>query len=207
MNYEFDVPDGVEVVTDSCDEVKASYRGLWIKITLNRDDDMGPPWEEHDGHGPVSEWTSRDKRPGERVLSSHWHGDNPSRRYYDVEEATEIAKRDGWGIHPDSVDDYDSLTRGQIVAKAVENDFKFLKGWCNDEWYWIWYGLVVEDEDGEEIHESSLGGIDDWGYAVEEALSEAVSEIDSHLEEVETQKHAAWVKEVTDELQYSYVSY
>lgn len=38
--------------------------GHTLKIEVERDDDMGPPWAEHDGHGPVSEWERRDKRRG-----------------------------------------------------------------------------------------------------------------------------------------------
>ena len=33
-------------------------------ITIESDDMHGNPWEEHDGHGPVSEWTTRDRLPG-----------------------------------------------------------------------------------------------------------------------------------------------
>lgn len=57
-------------------------------------DDKGAPWDEEAGHGPVSDWTTRDKRPGERVLSS----DHGSKRFYDVAEANRIAKREGWGL-------------------------------------------------------------------------------------------------------------
>ena len=32
-------------------------------------DDATPPWERDDGTGDVSEWTTRAKRPGERVLN------------------------------------------------------------------------------------------------------------------------------------------
>lgn len=67
--------------------------GYVVTATVVRDDDMGAPWENEDGHGPVSRWTSRPKRPGERVLNV----DRGSYRYYDFAEAVKIAKRDGWG--------------------------------------------------------------------------------------------------------------
>ena len=54
------------------------------------DDDAEPPWDREDGQGPVSNWTDRVKEPGERTLCE----DGGSRRYYDVQEATRIAKRD-----------------------------------------------------------------------------------------------------------------
>lgn len=65
-----------------------------FRIDVHDDQDMGAPWENADGHGPVSDWTTRDKRPGEWVLSS----DRGSKRYYDAQEANRIAERDGWGL-------------------------------------------------------------------------------------------------------------
>ncbi len=51
------------------DTVEVEHEGFTLRATVHRDDDMREPWREHDGHGIVSEWTSRDKRPGERILN------------------------------------------------------------------------------------------------------------------------------------------
>lgn len=63
------------------------------------DSDMGAPWEESDGHGPVSERRDPEtKRPGERPL-----GESDRQGYvrlYDWQEAIAMAKRDGWGWLP-----------------------------------------------------------------------------------------------------------
>lgn len=62
------------------------------------DSDTGAPWDEHDGHGPVSDWKPREsKRPGQRPIGDSDHG---STRFYDWQEATKLAKRDGWGWLP-----------------------------------------------------------------------------------------------------------
>jgi hypothetical protein len=37
--------------------------GLTFRVTVERDEDMGEPWKEHDGHGVVSNWTTRSKSP------------------------------------------------------------------------------------------------------------------------------------------------
>lgn len=66
--------------------------------TIERDEYMGAPWEEHDGHGVVSDWTSRDKRPGEMILSEDSR--DCSKRFYDFAESCRIARRDGWGSLP-----------------------------------------------------------------------------------------------------------
>ena len=79
------------------DKVSIKVGKLTVTARIERDDDMGPPWKVHDGHGPVSEWRPRDsKRPGERVLNE----DRGSCRFYDWQEAVKIAKRDGWGFLP-----------------------------------------------------------------------------------------------------------
>lgn len=67
--------------------------GFELAVTIEPDSDSGAPWEESDGHGPVSDWTTRDKAPGELVLSH----DRSAKRFYDYAEACRIARRDGWG--------------------------------------------------------------------------------------------------------------
>jgi hypothetical protein len=78
------------------DAITVSMGGFDVTAKIEADEDSGAPWKRDDGHGPVSDWTGREKRPGERVLSE----DRTSKRYYDFEEAVKIAKRDGWGWLP-----------------------------------------------------------------------------------------------------------
>lgn len=73
---------------------------LTISAMIEHDSDHGAPWDECDGHGPVSEWTRRAKRPGEFVLNR----DRDSFRYYDFQEACRIARRDRWGVSPYRMD-------------------------------------------------------------------------------------------------------
>jgi hypothetical protein len=42
--------------------------GLTFSVEVQNDGDPREPWKESDGHGVVSEWTRRDKAPGERVM-------------------------------------------------------------------------------------------------------------------------------------------
>lgn len=127
--------------------------GFTIKARTEYDDDSTPPWKRSEGHGPVSEWTDRKKEPGERVLCS----DRSSFRYYDVSEAVQIAKRDGWDAPP-----YGEGTKGQRAARAVEADFKFLQSWCNDDWHYVGVVLSVE-KNGVELdrHAASVWGVED----------------------------------------------
>lgn len=75
--------------------------GFTLSAMLRPDDCSGSPWDNEDGHGPVTDWTTRAKRPSERVLIGERRGHN---RYYDFAEACRIALRDGWGAAPYSLE-------------------------------------------------------------------------------------------------------
>jgi hypothetical protein len=101
--------------------------GFTIRATIHCDENSGPPWEEDDSHGPVSNWTKRPPGPTERVLNV----DSGSYRLYDVAEATRRALADGW----------DGARTPEDATTAAEHDFAVLKAWCNDAW---WYcGIVL----------------------------------------------------------------
>lgn len=106
-------------------------KGFDLTARVEHDPRPGEPWKEHDGHGVVSDWTRRDKAPGERVLCE----DRGNRRYYDVQASMEIAKRDGWDAEP-----YGG-TAGQKAARAVDADYERMRKWCDDQWHWV--GVVI----------------------------------------------------------------
>lgn len=134
--------------------------GRRFRLNVERDD-MGPPWEEHDMHGVVSNWTTRPKTPGERVLSS----DGAHKRYYDFQASVQIA-RTVWGI-----------TEGAKAAEAVEADFKRLRAWCHDEWYWTYIRVTLLDgRDSGEF--DGVGGVESDS---EEYISECAHELAREL--------------------------
>ena len=145
-----------------------THAGLTFRVSIHHDDDHGAPWDESDCHGPVSDWRHSsyscypEKAPGERVLAS----DRGSYRYYNVAEATRIAKRDGWGLgDADMAKLEDKLgrapTRGEVVAAAVEQDFDYLRRWCSGLWHYVGVIVTLLDTEGDETHESeSLWRID-----------------------------------------------
>ena len=144
--------------------------GRRFRVFTFYDDCNDAPWERDDGHGPVSDWRTGYqheglKRPCERVLAR----DRNSYRFYDMQEALKIAKRDGWGLGDDEKAKLAQRlgrtpTAKQIRAEAVERDFQYLRGWCNDEWHYV--GVVVmpidQDEDGEDIEIDDI----DYSYAL-----------------------------------------
>lgn len=138
-------------------KIEKSHNGKSFRfaVTVERDDCAGAPWEEHDGHGPVSEWTRRDKAPGEIVLCE----DGRSRRYYDFAAAVKMAKREGWDAAPYNSDK--SQTKGQQAAKAAMADFEHLRRWCNDQWFFAAITVTLLDDNGDETEiAQSIGGVE-----------------------------------------------
>lgn len=134
---------------------RIEQHGQTYKIEWFYDNYYGAPWEEHDGHGPVSGWERRDKRPGELILNE----DRGARRFYDFQAAVKQARAECWN----------SCRNGTEAAEAARLDFEYLRRWCANDWHWC--GIVVTMlDDGEEIDISAvLWGIEDQGYLSDHA--------------------------------------
>jgi hypothetical protein len=132
-----------------------THRGLTFRVSIVADYFHSPPWEEYDGHGVVSDWTTRKKAPGERVLNT----DRGSYRYYDVAASMVIALRDAWDAEPYHAA-FPTETKREQAARAVEKDFQFLRGWCHDDWSYI--GVEVTRLDTGQ--QQALWGIESNAY-------------------------------------------
>jgi len=131
-----------------------THGGYEFRVTFEHDSDIREPWKEYDGHGKVSEWTSRDKAPGERVLCS----DRRSKRFYDVRASVEIARRDRWGCSNAS---HAHATTGETAACAVDRDFEYLRAFCAGDWEYLIVGVTLLDDDGEPTSETEyLGAVE-----------------------------------------------
>lgn len=163
---------------------ESKHKGYTIRISIHRDEHMGPPWKEHDGHGIVSDREHRDKRPGEIIL----HSDRQSKWFYDFAGTMAIAKRDGWGLSEENIAKLEKQlgrkpTKGDVLHAAAMRDYEHLKGWCNDEWCWVGYTTEIETPDGETIEGDSCWGYDDEKYMLEEAIGNARQTIQEHRNE------------------------
>lgn len=150
--------------------------GLKFEVETGHDECIGTPWEEHDGHGIVTDWVRRDKRPGERILIA----DRDHKRYYDIQASMEIALRDSWGC-----ENPEGKTRHQIAAEAVEADFQRLRAWCNDQWHWMFVSVQLLSKDGTPVpdFQSVIGGIEsDCGDEyIEETARDLASELSARV--------------------------
>lgn len=160
--------------------------GYTVHVSIHHDENMGEPWKENDGHGIVSEWVSRSKSPGELVLCSDR---SRFKRFYDFSATLELAKRDGWGLNPEAKDKLAATlgrkpTAMEIRVQAVNLDFQYCKGYCNDDWHWLGYTTQIETPQGNSIQGDSCWGFEgvEGGleYMIGEAISQAESEIERH---------------------------
>jgi hypothetical protein len=149
-----DIPDYAPVTIDL-------PNGATATVDVVADESMHEPWEEHDGHGVVSEWTSRDKAPGEMVLAVDRH----RRRYYDFAATVKIARRDQWGA--------EGATTGERAHLAVLADYRRLKDWCEDRWQWV--GVTVEVHRDGNVTADSLWGIESDGDYWRDVAAELIN--------------------------------
>jgi hypothetical protein len=99
-----------------------------------------------------------------------------SARFYDVAEATRIARRDRWGAPGEHA------SAGARAAAAVAQDFEYLRAWCNDEWCYLVVTVEVA-RDGSVVSTDTCGGIESLkDYWREFAAEEATAIIESDIE-------------------------
>lgn len=147
------------------------FQKAGFNFVVDTESDENPnPWEEYDGHGPVSDWRSTDsKSPGELILCT----DRRQSLFYDFQEACRIALRDGWDTEP-----YNTGTRRERAARAARADFERLRRFCIGEWCYIGVIVKLVDDDGDCINSASLWGIEsDCTDYIQEVVDELVDEL------------------------------
>lgn len=131
------------------------------------DHDYGSPLENGDGYGVTErmDWNPTDEEQLEQHIADYEPEleeetrlrlmrvlCRPSNRYdsglyYDVLSSLEKARVE-WGVAPER------------CMEVVEKDFAYLKGWYDDDWFWLTIGVAPLGEDGEpmEDHREFCGG-------------------------------------------------
>ena len=160
-----------------------TVQGMNFKVSIIRDDDMDFPWEEHDGHGAVSEWTRRAKRPGEMTLCAA----SGMRRYYDFQGAVQLARKDGWNCAPYH---WAWATKGEQAHQSALADFDYLRRYCTGDWEYVSVGVTLLDDSDELMdypETEYLGGVEydprDTSYVREiaEELAERIIDRQARL--------------------------
>lgn len=165
-------------MTDAYHTDTQTHDGIEYRVEYHFDHDMGAPWEEHDGHGIVSDWVTRAKKPGEVEIHSGGYG---VARYYDIPATLEIARRDRWGASTEWRDMFVRIhdrepTVRESAAQAVNEDIQRMRDWCWDKWRWCGVVVFPLSADGDELRSKSqsLWGIESDAYAY---LDEVVAEL------------------------------
>ena len=157
-----------------------TVKGRDFAVMIEADESsMGAPWVEYDGHGIVSEWTSRDKRAGERILSQ----DRGSYRYYDVAATMRKARAEGWDFNQPG-------SNGQRAARAVEKDFDYCERWARGDWYWaaIFVAPLIADDTPDPDNCDALGGVESFAW---EEIARSMAEVMIAAERREATERAA----------------
>jgi hypothetical protein len=161
--------------TETRESGTMSFRIEWVY-----DHDSDAPWDRECGHGPVSEWTTRDKRPGEMILCSDRH----SKRFYDFATAVKTARVEGWDTAP-----YKTRKPGERAQAAVMADFERLRLWCDNQWHHCGIVVTLLDADGEpDSVDASLWGIESDSHdyhedVIGELITDCLSQITSIIGE------------------------
>jgi hypothetical protein len=179
--------------------VRHEPTGMTLKVEVLADYDYGPPEQEHDGHGVITEydWDANDtdeliEREGwdeeeqstpyametiarykmmEQITTDSRHG--RYKKYYDVWETLKIARAQGW-CGPDATD--------EELLKAVMKDCEYIQGWYNDDWCWAYVAVTPLDAEGEPLdeHRQTLGGIE-YGYGEPDEQDKHIMSITDEL--------------------------
>lgn len=151
------------------------YQVRWIF-----DEDTGSPLEWEDCHGVV---VKMDWNPlSEYQMEQHILDEEPDleeetrlrmlrplspintrgydRLYYDVLTSLEIARKEWGHVSPDD------------CMKAVEQDYKYLKGWYDDDWHWVRLEVTpIIDGKPDDEFQYNVGGYES-GLALDEDMAE-----------------------------------
>lgn len=117
--------------------------GLTFGVERLHDHDANFPWNETDILGAVSDWTRRDKRPGERIINTGRVG----KRFYDFAAAVRKGRAEGM--------------KGPQAAEHAAREYQWLRDYCDDKWHYIGVRVVLLDAEGKPtIFDDALWGIE-----------------------------------------------
>lgn len=161
--------------------------GWYWKVKFEHDSDHERPEEWDDGRG-ITSWERRSLEKWEHGWVLVW--DRYSPLLYDYKASLEKALKDGWDAPP-----YHTGTKLEQATRAVKQDYDYLRGYYNQDWWYV--GMIVElyDEDDHLIDEDSCWGYESncMDYLCSEARSWAARMIKDARRTQREERHAARV--------------
>lgn len=163
--------------------------GVSYLVTYWLDFDHGAPDDEFDSHGHIlmldydptdpdeindrADHLSEDfmmRAPLMRKITPYSLGPKKLDLWYDYVTSLNVATKE-WGVSPEN------------AVQAVEQDFKYIYGWYNDEWYWVGISVQRADEDDAwHDHKRSIGGYESLLFDDAQGRNEVLAELVHELE-------------------------
>lgn len=152
-------------------QIKIGEKTFNFRVEYIDDTDNGAPWENSDGQGVVSGWTTRPKRAGELELNRQ----GASRRYFDFSATCKKAREEQWDAPPYNTG---GETKRQQAAKAARANYEYIRAWCKDEWRYVGVVVTLLDDNGDATGVTdTLWGVETYGDYHEIEAARLVDEL------------------------------
>ena len=175
-------------------EIYTHKSGKKYHVAWYYDHDFGSPLDNGDGYGVTErmDWNPTNEEQLEQHLCDYEleleeetrlrmmrQLCRPSNRYdsglyYDVLSSLHKAQTE-WGVAPER------------CMEVVEKDFAFLKGWYDDDWFWLTVGVAPLDDDGKPVeddrefcggYESTIVHDDEYKCDRESAIEDLIHSVE-----------------------------
>lgn len=161
-----------------------THKGVDFRVYIEDDDSKDPPWKDSDCHGVILEAMRGAPINKQRLLRRN----RGLHTIYDWEASMKVAERDNWGLGDEEMEKLRKElnrkpSKKQVLARAVERDFKYLRDWCQG--YWKYIGVCV----------TQIGDDEDKRY--EHALWRIESNAKDYIEEVAHEHAEEILREMT----------
>ena len=138
-------------------EIYTHKSGKKYHVAWYYDHDFGSPLENGDGYGVTErmDWNPTDEEQLEQHLLDYEPELEEETRLRLMRQLCRPSNRYDSGLYYDALSSlHKAKTEWGIddpvkAMEVVEKDFAYLKGWYDDDWFWLTVGVAPLDEDGE----------------------------------------------------------
>ena len=147
-------------------EIYTHKSGKKYHVCWYYDHDYGSPLENGDGYGVTErmDWNPTDEEQLEQHIADN---EDEEGEGIELEEHTRLTmmrqlQKPDWGHSGLYYDVLSSLHKAKTewgiedpvkAMEVVEKDYAYLKGWYDDDWFWLTVGVAPLDDDGEPVED------------------------------------------------------
>lgn len=157
-----------------------THRGVNFKVEHAHDDSHEAPWISDDGRGVVLDYLTDEQAENDGAMELYRELDSQGRYHFDQRATLDKARAEGWGLAPQDLQRLGirlghDPTPEEITAEAVEAEYRYLRGWAQDDWSYI--GVVVTIPDFGGLRASLWGIESNAGVYLDEVARELADQI------------------------------